>query len=351
MNAWSLRLAPLASIIALTACSAEPTIEPSQSPRPVLSVIATASASRNSSFAGTIAPRHETNFAFRVLGRLIARDAAVGMIVKRGDRLAALDPLALRLPPAQAKADVANAEAALAKAEAASKKGKARFCSVATSRLPYSSRPSSRAKPRRRPWRKPRPRCRRRRSSSYTPSCGRTPMASSLPLTRKSGRRCRRASPSSPSPDLPIEKWSSTSPTASPNVASQLDGSITAFAKIREKAPQAVPATRTPAGRLRARQSAGIFRIGATIYARSSPMRPAPPSAFRHLALLSEGGKARVLWSTRPVRVYRPAMSKSRPIASQAQDVATAFEIPESRIATAGVHAFEADQRVKIPRT
>ena len=49
MNASFLRLLPFASVVALTACSAEPMTETtrSQSPRPVLSVIATASASRD----------------------------------------------------------------------------------------------------------------------------------------------------------------------------------------------------------------------------------------------------------------------------------------------------------------
>ena len=43
-------------------------------------------------FAGSVEPRYKTQLGFRTFGRLIARGAEVGEVVKQGTRLAALDP-------------------------------------------------------------------------------------------------------------------------------------------------------------------------------------------------------------------------------------------------------------------
>src|SRR5262245_38596455 len=97
MNRALLRLAVLPFVLSLAACGEELASEQSPAPRPILSIVVAAPDSQDFSFAGTIAARNQTNFAFRVLGRLVARDASVGDAVKRGDLLAALDPLPLQL--------------------------------------------------------------------------------------------------------------------------------------------------------------------------------------------------------------------------------------------------------------
>jgi len=84
--------------------------------RPVLSAVAQQQTSPLYTFAGTIEPRYTANLAFRVLGRVIERDVKAGDNVKKGARLAALDPVPLDLAVKDARAGLANAEARLANA-------------------------------------------------------------------------------------------------------------------------------------------------------------------------------------------------------------------------------------------
>ena len=84
--------------------------------RPVLSAVAQQQTSALHAFAGTIEPRYTANLAFRVLGRVIERDVKAGDNVKKGARLAALDPVPLDLAVKDARAGLANAEARLANA-------------------------------------------------------------------------------------------------------------------------------------------------------------------------------------------------------------------------------------------
>ncbi len=69
-------------------------------------------------FAGEVKPRHETDLAFRIGGKLIARSVDVGARVKKGQVLARLDPADVALQAQAAKAAVAAAEAEYAYAKA-----------------------------------------------------------------------------------------------------------------------------------------------------------------------------------------------------------------------------------------
>lgn len=96
--------------IALSSCQQRE--EAKQEPvRPVLSIVATPEAARSLTVAGTIEPRITTELGFRVLGRVVARNVSVGDIVKKGDVVAAIDPLALELSVKSTEADLSNAEA------------------------------------------------------------------------------------------------------------------------------------------------------------------------------------------------------------------------------------------------
>lgn len=67
-------------------------------------------------YAGEIRARHETALAFRVAGRIVARQVEVGTLVKAGQAIATLDPqdYALAVRAAQAQLGAAEAEAKLA---------------------------------------------------------------------------------------------------------------------------------------------------------------------------------------------------------------------------------------------
>lgn len=90
--------------------------------RPVLSVIVERQTGTHNVFAGTIEPRYSSSLAFRVVGRVISRDVNTGDTVKKGARLAALDPVALDLAVRNARASLADAEAQHTNAKAIEKR-------------------------------------------------------------------------------------------------------------------------------------------------------------------------------------------------------------------------------------
>jgi len=102
--------------VGLAGCSDNgPVSEP---PRPVLTMTVTpVTIETFGPFAGTVQPRYQTQLGFQTSGRMVARDVYVGDLVKKGQRLAALDPTIAQFGLTRAKADVADAEAQLTNAE------------------------------------------------------------------------------------------------------------------------------------------------------------------------------------------------------------------------------------------
>lgn len=116
MNTSAKLILLLVSATALTACQREEAQAP-EAPRPVLSVVAAEVPAESLRLAGAVQPRFETQLGFRVLGRLTARNVGVGDLVKKGDVVAAIDPLSLQLAVRSAQSDLSNAQAALRNAQ------------------------------------------------------------------------------------------------------------------------------------------------------------------------------------------------------------------------------------------
>ena len=118
MKRAALLAVPMAVASALAGCG-KTTAAP-EPVRPVLTqtVVPGATATRDV-YSGEVRARHETDLAFRVGGKLVARSADAGARVKRGQVLARLDPEDARLAASAAAAQAAAAESdlALAKAE------------------------------------------------------------------------------------------------------------------------------------------------------------------------------------------------------------------------------------------
>jgi membrane fusion protein, multidrug efflux system len=122
----ALKLATL--LLAATALSACGQEEPAPAPpRPVLSIVARAEPATRSTIPGTVQARVETEFGFRILGRIVARNVQTGDLVKKGDVLAAIDPLALELAVRSAESDLANSRAQLANARGTEERQQALF--------------------------------------------------------------------------------------------------------------------------------------------------------------------------------------------------------------------------------
>jgi RND family efflux transporter MFP subunit len=109
----------------LPGCESE--IAPPPPVRPVLFAVAEQQARVHSAFAGTVQPRYSSNLAFRAGGRVTAREVNDGDSVKKGERLAALDPLVFDLAVKDAQAGLANATAVLDNAVATEKRHRILF--------------------------------------------------------------------------------------------------------------------------------------------------------------------------------------------------------------------------------
>lgn len=105
------RLALLCALLPLAACNPEETQE-TPPVRPVLTTLASVQDTVTfGPFAGTVEPRYQSQLGFQIAGRVAARDVTVGDVVKKGQRLAGLDPTVTRFSLTRAQADVADARA------------------------------------------------------------------------------------------------------------------------------------------------------------------------------------------------------------------------------------------------
>jgi len=107
------------AVVALAGCGNQNVAAP-PAPRTVLAQIVTpATAELGNVYSGEVRARHESDLAFRVGGKMVARQVDVGSAVRKGAALARLDPQDARLGVDAARSQLAAAEAdhALAKAE------------------------------------------------------------------------------------------------------------------------------------------------------------------------------------------------------------------------------------------
>ncbi|WP_019905296.1 efflux RND transporter periplasmic adaptor subunit [Methylobacterium sp. 77] len=99
-----------ATLAALAACHAA---EEDAGPAPVRPVLYTVAKPVETilfgPFAGFVAPRYQSEIGFQIAGRMIARDVTMGDVVKKGQRIAALDPVVTRFALTRAEADLADA--------------------------------------------------------------------------------------------------------------------------------------------------------------------------------------------------------------------------------------------------
>lgn len=111
------KAAVLASVLLVSACSKPvPVAEPVRAVR--VTTVAMDTMKSSAEFAGEVRPRVESRLGFRVAGKIVRRQAELGMRVRAGDVLAQLDPedykLAAQASSAQVTAALTNRDLALA---------------------------------------------------------------------------------------------------------------------------------------------------------------------------------------------------------------------------------------------
>lgn len=347
------RLFFLAPLLLLAACS-EDKAEAPPPPRPVLSVVARAVDRTEAGFAGTVQPQVSTPMGFRTLGRLVARDAEVGDLVKQGQRLAAIDPTSMEFALRAAEADLASARAQFVDAQSAADRTRVLRAGDATSQSMVERADLSRASAEAAVAKAEAALAKAREHLSYTTisadydavvtsvdaevgqviSPGETVLTIARPDLRDAVV------------DVPLSAGTVSVGDAY-TVALQIDPTVTVPGTAREVSPQADPLTRTFRVRIALTDAPENFRLGTTITAH--PVRTlAKTVSLPRAALLEEGGKTYVFVVDEAAGTVR-----KREIAVASTDGA-AF-VPSSgvedgdRVVTAGVHELQDGQTVKLP--
>ncbi|RXT55952.1 efflux transporter periplasmic adaptor subunit [Bosea sp. Tri-44] len=355
MNRILTSLTVLGSVALLAGCKDEQhgKVQP---PRPVLSVVATPQAARTLGFAGTVEPRYKSDIGFQVLGRIVSRDVNVGDVVKQGDRLARLDPVAYELAVRSAQADLASATARLENAaatEARQRKllsqdisNQAQFdaaTQVQESALAGITRAKAELE-------------KAEEQLSYTELRADfdgvvTTVAAELGQVVQPGQTVvsvARPEIREAVVDLPESIGRDLKAQARFDIALQVDPSVRTAGSVREIAPQADPATRTRRVRITLDSPAAkSFRLGTTITA-TVTTQASPGIELPITAVLERDGKTMV-WVVNPAT--RTVSTEDVTIAARERSFVRILDglTAGSRVVTAGVNSLTPGQTVKIP--
>ena len=274
MNPIPTSLTALSMIGLLAACQEEHHAE-APAPRPVLTVVAAPQTARTVGFAGTVEPRYKSDLGFRVLGRVISRDVNVSDVVRKGQRLATLDPLTYQLAVRSAQADLVSATARLENAAATESRQRTLLQQNITTQAQYDAAKqaresaeagvtSARANLDKAEEQLGYAELRAEFDGVVTATeaelgqvvqPGQTVVSVARPDIREAVV------------DLPESIGRDLRPGARFDIALQVDPSVRAAGSVREIAPQADPATRTRRVRITLDNPPESFRLGTTITA------------------------------------------------------------------------------------
>jgi membrane fusion protein, multidrug efflux system len=343
----------LAVVGLLTACEEQQHAE-APAPRPVLTVVVAPQTAQTVGFAGTVEPRYKSELGFRVLGRIISRDVAVGEVVKKGQQLAALDPVALQLAVRSAKADLASAIAQLENAAATEVRKRTLLEKDVATQAEFEAAEQARESAAAGVTRARANLDKAEEQLAYAdlgaPFDGVVTAVKAEPgqVVQPGETIVTMARPDIREAvvDLPESIGRDVRPKARFDIALQLDPSVRAAGSVREIAPQADPATRTQRVKITLDNPPESFRLGTTITA-TLTTQAAPAVQLPSSALLEQDGRTKV-WvvdpatgtvSTQDVTVAAPDGSDFRVLAGLT---------PGSRVVAAGVSSLTQGQTVRL---
>ncbi|MBR0555101.1 efflux RND transporter periplasmic adaptor subunit [Ciceribacter sp. L1K23] len=340
---------------ALSACQDEEQ-KAATEPRPVLSVVAIAEPAVKLALPGIVEARIETEFGFRILGRVVARNVQTGDLVKKGDVLAAIDPLALELAVKSAQSDLANSEAQLANAITTEERQKTLFerqsgakAAYETAQLERKTAEAAVAKA-------------KANLAKANEQLGYAQLVAEFDgvVTSTSAEIGQVVSPGQTIAtvarpeerdaviDAPETAGKLLQPGSVFDVSLQLDPSVRARGIVREIAPEADAATRTFRTRLTLVEPPEVMRLGSVVTATATnggePAIRLPASAIR------TDGAAHSVWivdvSAAKVAL-RPVTIDGDPSAGGPVTILSGVE-PGDRIVTAGVNTLEEGQSIRV---
>ncbi|MEP9372144.1 efflux RND transporter periplasmic adaptor subunit [Mesorhizobium sp. KR1-2] len=342
------------ALAALAGCAGEPEQAP-EIVRPVLSVVVEPQTRQIQGFAGTIQPQVSAGLAFRILGRVVSRSVQVGDLVKKGETIAALDPVALELSVQAARADLSSAEAQQANATASEERQRTLLAGGNTSQAVYDAARQARDAAQanlersRASLRKAEEQLGYARLFSDFDGVV-TAVGAEVGQTVSPGQMVVTVARSDIREavfDVPEQLAAELKIGASFEVLLQSMPSIRAQGRVREIAPQAESVTRTRRVRLTLTDPPNAFRLGATMTARRVT-DVAPMIVLPLTALLERDGKS-LVWVLDP----RSSTVSTREVhvTSKGADtfVVSGLEAGE-RVVTAGVNSLTEGQKVQLPQ-
>lgn len=346
-------LALLSAVGLLAACHEQQHAE-APGPRPVLSVAATPQIVRTVGFAGTVEPRYKSDLGFRVLGRIVSRDVNVGDLVKKGRRLATLDPVAYQLAVRSAQADLAAATARLENAAATETRQRELLQQNSATQAQFEAAQQARETAEAGVTRAKANLDKAEEQLDYTELRGDfdgvvTATAAQLGQVVQPGQTVvtvARPDIREAVVDLPDSIGRDLKAGDRLDIALQVDPFVKAAGSVREIAPQADPTTRTLRVRVTLDNPPESFRLGTTISA-TVTTQAAPGIELPVSALLERDGKTMV-WVVDPAT--RTVSTRDVTVAARDGSAVRVLDglASGTRVVTAGVHSLTPGQTVKI---
>lgn len=347
-------LTVLGAVALLAGCKADQHTK-APLPRPVLTVAVAPQTVRTVGFAGTVEPRYSSDLGFRVLGRIVSREVEVGDVVKKGQRLARLDPVTYELAVRSAQADLASATARLENAAATEARQRTLFQQRISTEAQFDAATQAHESAQAGVTRARADLDKAEEQLGYTELLadfdgvvtnvvaepgqvvqpGQTIVAVARPDIREAVV------------DVPESIGRNLKPQTRFDIALQVDPSVQVAGSVREIAPQADSATRTLRVRITLDSPAQSFRLGTTITARVAT-QVSPDIELPATALLERNGKTMV-WVVDPTT--RTVSTRDVTIAAGERSFVRILSglTAGSRVVVAGVNSLTPGQSVRLP--
>ncbi|MGU3540191.1 efflux RND transporter periplasmic adaptor subunit [Methylobacterium sp. A54F] len=351
-------LLPLFALLPLLSLGACKPAEEAKAPAPVRPVLYTLArpvdAVTFGPFAGTVEPRYQSQLGFQIGGRMVARDVTVGDLVRKGQRLAALDPIVPRFAQVRAEADVADARAQTENAVATEARTRRLMEGGNVTQAQLDGAVANRDTAQARLAQAQASLQKARDQMGYTElkadfdgvvterraEVGQdlTPGQAVVTVARPEVREAV--------VDIPEDLAGAMPKDGRFTVSLQSAPEVTATGTVREVAPFADATTRTRRIRLTLADPPSAFRLGATItvaLARAVPPRFVLPATA---ILAGEGGDAVWIVNAAGDAVARRAVTLAEH--GQARAVVSAGLAASDRVVVAGVHSLSEGQAVRL---
>ncbi|MBP1861454.1 efflux RND transporter periplasmic adaptor subunit [Rhizobium herbae] len=357
LNRWYASLPLFLSISLLVSCEQSSVAGEEVGPRPVKSVTVTAEQEEARGLPGVVRARVETDLAFRTLGRIVSRKVDVGDLVEKGDLVAEIDPLSLRLAVRSAEADLRDAEAQFENAAMTEKRrrtlARINAASVADRDLAEQQLKSAKANV----AKSMASLAKAHEQLGYAEVRAEfdgvvTATFVEMGQTVSAGQpvlRLARLEQRDVVVDVPEAQFRSVHLDDRFNIALQLDRTVQTFGVVREIGPQADANTRTHRLKIAVDQAPEVFRLGAVVTATPMVDGKTREIALPIAAICHKGGADQV-WVVNPsTGTVTPRPVQLNAPAADARSVRILSGLREGEeVVIAGVNELADGQKVKL---